>query len=318
MKILTNPWENISVGAERLVDANSKYEICWGVERNGDYALYIPIEKEKDLPNIDINLKDIEINFFERDIPCSYQWVIILKRKEVWGIFKRLCDDLISVAEQAKHERSMIAQIQNRLKGWQSLLSKNMKAVLSTEQQMGLISELKCLQEIIALKLNYEKAIQAWVGAEADKQDFLLDKSVVEVKSYRTSKGEQVTISSKHQLSTEKESLYLITYALTKSEYGENVEQLVETIKELLFFNNAIEAIEIFETKLWNYGYSSLLFKESDLDRYLVDKVNCYKVEGDFPRITSSAVAPEIVSLNYKVDLTTCTDYIVNIDTLVF
>ncbi|MGE7593535.1 PD-(D/E)XK motif protein [Peribacillus frigoritolerans] len=318
MMTLTKPWENIRAGAERLVDANLKYEICWGVEKNGDYALYIPIEKEEDLPNIDINLKDIEINIFKRDIPNTYQWVIILKRKEAWGIFKRLCEDLMSVAEQAKNEKSMIVQIQNRLKGWQSLLSKNMKVVFSTEQQMGLITELKCLQEIIAIRIDYVKAIQAWVGAEADKQDFLLDNSVVEVKSYRTSKGEKVTISSKDQLSTEKDYLYLITYALTKSENGENVKELIDGIKEQLIISDANEAIEIFETKLWNYGYSSLMFKESELDRYLVDKVNCYRVEGDFPRIGSSTVAPEIVSLNYKVDLTTCTDYLINIDEIVF
>lgn len=318
MTISTNPWENIIAGAERLVDANLKHEIYWSVEINGDYSLYIPIEKEEDLPNIDISLKDIEINIFKYDAPDFYQWVIILKRKEQWGIFKRLCEDLISVAEQAKNEKSMIVQIQNRLKSWQNLLSKDMKVVFSVEQQMGLFTELKCLIEIIAPRLDYMMAIRAWVGPEADKQDFLLDKSVVEVKSYRTSKGEKVTISSKDQLSTEKESMYLITYALTKSENGENVEGLVSKIKEQLIFRDEHEVIGIFEAKLWEYGYSSLMFKESELDRYLVDKVKCYRVEGEFPRILPSQVAPEIVSLNYKVDLTACTDYLVDIEELVF
>ncbi|MCR8657810.1 PD-(D/E)XK motif protein [Paenibacillus endoradicis] len=318
MMISSNPWENINAGAEKLVDSKLKYDFFWGVEKNGDYALYINIDKEENTPNQLLNLQDIEIKVFNYDISSYYQWVIILKKKEDWQIFKRLCEDLISVARETKNEKSMVIQVQNRINRWKSLLAQNKNIVFSVEKQMGLITELKFLHDIVATKLSIAKAIQSWVGADADKQDFLLDKSVVEVKSYRTSQGEKVTISSKEQLWTEKEHLYLVTYALTKSESGESVETIANRIKQQLTVNREDELIEIFETKLWSYGYSSLIFKEEQLDSYIVDNTNYYNIIDGFPRITSMQVANEIISLNYKIDLTACKNYQISIEELYF
>ncbi len=77
ISILTNPWEDIVPGSERLVNKQSRYELLWGVEKNGDYALYIPITNPRNLPKSNISIKHLEIRLYESSTPESYIWVII-------------------------------------------------------------------------------------------------------------------------------------------------------------------------------------------------------------------------------------------------
>ncbi|GIN98106.1 hypothetical protein J6TS1_39760 [Siminovitchia terrae] len=310
ISISTNPWEDIVPGSERLVNKQSRYELLWGVEKNGDYALYIPITNPRNLPKSNISIKHLEIRLYESSTPESYIWVIILKNKQHWNIFKKLCEDLCTVSEVAANEKSMISHLLLRLKNWQELLSRDIKD-FSLSQQMGLYSELKVLKDIIAPRLGLSHAVSSWVGGEKDKQDFLLDNCAIEVKSYRTSKGEIVQISSKEQLYTEKNYLYLISCALTKSETGDTVSHLVSQIKEELKIDLDFNTIDLFENKLINYGYSSVLIKEEDLSGFILDRTYVYHVDDQFPKIISSQVPSEIISVKYELDLSSCKNFIV-------
>lgn len=315
---MLNPWENIQPNSERLIETNSnKYDFYWGVENNGDYAFYIPISSQENLPLTNISIKNLEIVVFDSPTPENYLWVIILKTKSQWSIFKKLCEDLCSVGETAINEKSLILQLQHRLKRWQELLSKKLDA-FPLIKQMGLFSELQCLLNLIAPRIGVVTAISAWVGSDYDKQDFLLTTSALEVKSYRTSKGEVVTISSKEQLYTEKQSLYLATYALTRDdEKGENIQVLVDLIKEELNILNDWSALDLFENKLMDYGYEPLLIKENELFNFIIDKVHLYKIEQDFPRIIPSQITAEIKSLNYSLDLSTCHSFLIKKEDLI-
>lgn len=117
----------------------------------------------------------------------------------------------------------MISAVEIRLRRWQQLLKQDANQTFTIEKQMGLFSELLCLKEIVAAKVGIKQAVVSWVGPEFDKQDFLMDKAVIEVKSHRTSKDEIVHISSLQQLHSEKEPLLLMSYALTFSENGLSV-----------------------------------------------------------------------------------------------
>jgi hypothetical protein len=306
----TNPWEDIAPGSEKLISRHSKYELYWGVERNGDYALYIPITDPKNLPKTNVSIKHLEINIYEDSFPGLYVWVIVLRSKEQWTIFKKLCEDLCSISEAALSEKTMITYLLLRLRNWQDLLSRDIKD-FSFIKQMGLYSELKVLIDIIAPKVGLAKAVSSWVGGEKDKQDFLLDNCALEVKSYRTTKGEVVQISSKEQLYTEKEYLYLVSCALTKSDSGDTIFDLISQIKERL--NEALEfsMVDLFENKLINYGYSSVLVKEEELASFIIDSTYTYKVDDQFPRIISSKVPLEIVSVKYQLDLSSCKDFMI-------
>ncbi|MGY3190381.1 hypothetical protein ACVWXS_005117 [Lysinibacillus sp. TE18511] len=315
---LTNPWDTIEPNSERLIETNNdKYEFYWGIEKNGDYAFYIPIFSQDNLPQTNINIKNLDINIFESSTPNKYVWVIILKVKEQWSIFKKLCEDLCSVSETATNEKALIIQVQHRLKRWQDLLSRKFDS-FPLIKQMGIFSELYCLLNIVAPKIGLPTAISAWVGGDYDKQDFLLNACALEVKSYRTSKGEIVQISSKEQLYSTKEYLYLVTYALTQSDDGTNIQHIVEEIE--LHLKRALDfsTLDLFENKLIECGYSSVLFKEHELTKFIVDRVHIYEVQEIFPKIIPAQVAPEIVSLTYKLDLTNCQQFIIDQEQMIF
>lgn len=312
-----NPWEEITPGGERLIDGKSKFEFLWGVERNGSYALYIPITNPENLPKKNISIKHLEIHLYESPLPRNFLWVIVLKNKEHWNIFKKLCEDLYAVSEAATNEGTMVSHLIIRLKNWQDLLARDIKDFPIT-LQMGLYSELKILKEIIAPKIGLRNAISAWVGGEKDKQDFLLDKCAIEVKSYRTTKGEIVQISSKEQLYTEKDYLYLISCALTESNTGNTVYDIASQIKVELKSNLDFNMIDLFENKLINYGYTSVLIKEEDLFRFILDKFYIYKVNNMFPRIISKDVPLEILSVKYELNLSSCKNFIIDQDLLQF
>lgn len=307
-----NPWADIAPGGERLIDGKAEYDLYWGVERNGNYALYISITESVNLPKKSISIRHLEIQLYESSSPGSYIWVIVLKNIEHWTIFKKLCEDLYTVAEVAVNEKAMISQLLLRLKNWQDLLMRDIKAFPVTEQ-MGLYSELKVLKDVIAPKTGLSHAVSSWVGGDKDKQDFLLNRCAVEVKSYRTSKGEVVQISSKEQLYTEKDCLYLISCALTNSDIGHTVSEIARQIEEELKAALDFYALDLFEKKLLNYGYSNVLIKEEDLCSFTLDKTYIYKVSDMFPKIISKDVAPEILTVKYELDLSSCKRFAVNL-----
>ena len=241
---------------------------------------------------------------------------LVLNNRDDWQIFKVLCDDLIAEALRCSNDEEMISVAEARLKRWQRLLKQELHRELTTEVQMGLFSELLCLKDIIAPKIRIEQSVNSWVGPDLDKQDFLMDRSAVEVKSYRTSKGNIASISSIHQLCSDKESLFLITYGLTPSENGLSVEDIAESIRKLLIMQSD-EILDLFESKLAQYGYIPELIKEP-LIKFIIDKNRAYSVTDEFPKIDSKDIHSQILSVKYSIDLSKCTDFEVNLTSVNF
>jgi hypothetical protein len=180
-----NPWKNISYDSQRRADINK--DIYWVKEPKGDYGICIEIQDENDIEINDIKLKDIEVLKGLHTLKGTLQWFLMLRNIEEWQIFKVLCEDLISVASIAKNEKNMVATMEIRLRRWQNLLKQKRYLNLPLEVQMGLFTELECLKNTITPKIGLNRfAKLGW--PESDKQDFLIDASAIEVKSYRTSK----------------------------------------------------------------------------------------------------------------------------------
>ena len=123
---------------------------------------------------------------------------------------------------------------------------------MSKEEQMGLFSELKVLRDYLIPKYGYSDSIHSWVGALGDKQDFLLENLAVEVKSYRMTSGHSVWISSKEQLNSDKNPLYLFACALNEVDSGETIGDLVKSISEKIEHESLLTE---FIGKVEQYGY---------------------------------------------------------------
>lgn len=308
-----NPWKNMKESSQRRVDVETEHNLFWITDLEGKYGFCLQSKNIfKDIKS-PANLKGISI--LKRNANHHYgELFLVLNKKEDWQIFYTLCENLISITHKYDSDEAMISAVEVRLKRWQQLLRYERNIVLSLEAQMGLFSELLCLKDVLTPKVGVEQSIISWVGADFDKQDFLLANAIIEVKSYRTSKSPIIHISSLQQLYSDKEPLYLFAYGLTQADSGVSIDILVQEIYELLESQSA-EIRDIFDNRLIEYGFIPELI-ESSLFKFIVDKRRVYYVSDEFPKILPQNISNQILTVKYSIDLLQCDAFEVDIDTL--
>ena len=306
---MTNPWENITFGAQRRIDSESPYNFFWISDANGRYGLFIHTDNV--LPQIENSLRLKGISIINRNSDENRgELILILKNNADWELFLKICIDLINVSEKYIGEEKMIGSIYNRLKKWQAFLKQNNAACLTLSEQMGLFTELLCLKEHILPNNNPIQSIASWTGPDSDKQDFSIDDKLIEVKSYISSKGAIVTISSLYQLDNGNKTLYLLVYGLTLSDNGCSVPEMIQEIEDLLPDNADLS--ENLENKLAMYGYIDNV-TQPPFYKFNVDREIAFLVDDDFPKIISRDVRQEINSVTYALDVSKCMSYEVDI-----
>ncbi len=300
-----SPWSSMAESSQRRIDFDTKHNLFWIIDSYGKYGFCIQA-KDIFITDNEINLNGISI--IKRNSTKDYvELFLILNNKDDWQIFLALCEDLIAITKRYKTNEKMINAVEIRLRRWQQLLKRSSYQELTIEKQMGLFSELLCLKDVVALKYGIKQAVISWVGPDFDKQDFLMDNEVIEVKSHRTSKGEIVHISSIQQLHTEKEPLFLMSYALTNSGNGLSIEDISRSIRELLVLE-ANEIIELFENKLIEYGFIPEIIKVP-LQKFILDKQKIFNVSDSFPKISPKNIQSQIILVKYSLDLSLCSDF---------
>ncbi|WP_176527462.1 PD-(D/E)XK motif protein [Peribacillus butanolivorans] len=306
---MNNPWNNLSRLTQIRVANTTSHNLYWFKDVFENYGLLIQCKVGSFSDSHNIPLKGIQIEIDHTEEPNKL--LLVLKNKEDWEIFKILCEDLVAVVADEMDDMSVIHGLSRRLTRWQKLLQYDLKGGISPQKQKGLFSELLILKDVIATKYSYEEAVENWTGPLFQKQDFIMEKAALEVKSYSSSKAKKVKISSKEQLDSPKENLFLAAVALSESRRGKNITQLVDEIKNELTPDLSI----IFDDKLGEYGYAPEIIKEP-LIRFLSDDITFYGVKDDFPRIISTSVPYGINKIEYEIDLTKCGKFILDKDAM--
>lgn len=305
-----SPWDEMATSSQRRIDAEAIHNIFWITDLEGNYGFFLEIDEL--FENFEMPAKLKGISFLKRNSARKGELFLILNKKEDWQIFHTLCEDLIALSQKYENDLAMINAIEVRLMRWQQLLKYDITQKMTLERQMGLFSELSFLMEILIPEIGLKQAINSWVGADFDKQDFLLDNAIVEIKSYRTSKGAKISISSLEQLYSDKEPLFITSYSLTTSDNGLGLNELIHQIKVLLE-NEYNEINDVFENKLLEYGYfpEIIEFKEY---KFLIDKIRTFKVTDDFPKITPNNINHLITNVKYSIDLHYCEEFEIAIE----
>lgn len=303
---IKNPWLSMHESSRRRVDSDTPHNIFWITDLQGNYGfclqtknIFKDTDKVASLKGITVIKRNTQEN--------NGELFLILNKKEDWQIFHTLCEDLVAVTHRYDTDEKMISAVEIRLKRWQDLLKKNQGREMTLELQMGLFAELLTLRDIIAEKYGIRSAVISWVGPELDKQDFLLDDLVIEVKSHRTSKGPVVHISSPYQLFSEKIPLYLLSFSLTRIEKGNSIEDIAVSIRKILEKDSA-DYLDMFNNKLIEYGYIPELITEP-LFRFMVDSKRSFFISDEFPKILPSIIKSQIISIKYSIDLSKCNEY---------
>lgn len=300
-----NPWEGMPPATKRRIDVGLEYDFFWMTDERGRYGLYLKADTAFDKSAFEMNLKGITI-FSGAGNPAGGDLFIILNRQEDWELFLALCSDLTASCSGRKNSE-WIPIVHRRLKRWQQFLKQNHQLQLSIEQQMGLFSELSYMLNYVLPVYGIKASLNAWVGPDFDKQDFSLEGLLIEIKSYPSSKGPLIHVSSFHQLDNSIKPLALAVYGLTLTESGSSVQDLADSIKAVIRKDNE-DLEDIFIGKLAEYGYFEGMPPES-LFRFAVDKIRAFSVSDDFPKLLAKDVSRQIVSVNYVIDLSKCEEF---------
>ena len=299
---MNNPWENIGQGYYRRQDKD--INAFYAKNESGEYLFIIDLEELLD-KDIELSLKGIDLKTSKKD--NSSFLTLILKNETNWEIFLQLCEDLMISAKAVKSNR---ANIHSRLVRWQTFL-KNENYNISEEIQIGLMGELIFLNEYLSKYVSLEQAINAWVGPEKEKQDFRLKGISIEMKSFMDNKQDQVNISSVEQLNNNDNNLYLCTMGFKSSDSGETLEDYCKKIQKRIY-EECPSILSVFEDLLMSYGYY-LHCKYDNLKQLSQYKNSCYIVNNKFPKIPITIKNPAILNINYKLDLSYCKEFLVEI-----
>ena len=308
MSNTNNPWKGLPTLEKIRVDDKERVAECyWFVDTNGKYGYLVENSKVDININTTMSLKGVQATV-SSDNGIS-RLILTLDLKEDWEIFLTLCRDLTAASDNVSTIGGFIASMQQRLSRWQSLLKLSKGQEMSKAIQMGLFSELNFLLNNLIPNLGIKQSIISWVGPDSDKQDFLLENSVVEVKSYRTSKGKKVSISSVEQLFSEKDPLYLASYALSTGESGETVSDLINSIESLITPKDE-GLFDLLGDKLTNYGYVPES-PNSILLQFVIDNENFYIVSESFPKIIPTSIPIAIANIRYSINLSECEEFLI-------
>lgn len=307
------PWSGMTESTKRRVEIISNHDVYWITDIQGRYGIFIASESAFKTTKSSISLNGISV--IKRNSELGHgELILLLFEKTNAEIFNKLCEDLISTINQHHSNDAMVSAVEIRLQRWQELLKRSSDFGMSLETQMGLFSELCFIKDVLIPKIGEEQAINAWVGPDFDKQDFLLDNAVVEIKSYRTSKGQLVSISSAQQLYCEKQPLYLVSYGLTQSENGNSVSTISENIKDILSSKSKL-LFDVFNLKLTDYGFIPEL-ESAPYQGFLVDNRKFFRVNETFPKLTPPIIPTEIPRVKYSIDLSACDEFEVDMSAM--
>ena len=302
----TNVWTDLSNNSSIRIDLETPFNFFWIKDISGRFGFHIKFYGLTFNGTIVEKLKGITVVKGIQDGTLT-DFALWLNSNNDWQLFLALCNDLLSVSTPCVNETGLFNVINKRLQKWQRFLSNDNSFSMTEIKQMGLFAELLCLKNMIIPNFEISQALISWVGPDYHKQDFSLPNLLIEVKSYITSKGPLVKISSANQLVCDIKPLFLLSYGLTRDDLGSSIVNLIDEIT--LIIDQKHGDIDIFNLKLSEYGYIDGL-TPGPFSKFRQDIIRSYTVNDSFPKIVPNLIDDRIVALEYSIDLAKCGEFI--------
>ena len=188
--------------------------------------------------------------------------------------------------------------IHSLVEEWRSFIQGKSEK-LSTAVQLGLFGELLFLQELISKKTD-ELGIISWTGPDKSKVDFLPSVNhAIEIKSSKDPLGNEVSISSLEQLSSDFEFHFLRRYGLIETLEGQTIKDLYYSIASQL---SDYEMRDTFRIKVMDYGFNPYADYEDLLKLETANIVDYNVQDYSFPKIIPP-LHEKVVKLQYTINL---------------
>ena len=201
---------------------------------------------------------------------------------------------------------SPVTAVNEVISSWKSFWSNRPKEILSDEEQIGLLCELKVL--ILLSQIDPNQAISAWKGPLGEKYDFLLPQKVLEVKGTRSDKRIH-KINGIDQLSApDEKQLLVVSYLVSKTKNQTSIclPELIHEIESIYLSNNASQILK-FRKLLSHSGYSPVHKEKYQQYRFDIYDGLLYQVDRDFPKLSSKdlskPLSARISNISYRVEL---------------
>lgn len=202
--------------------------------------------------------------------------------------FLSLCEDLL-----LDLERPGVAAgdaVFRTCSRWQRFWTADDPTPVSVEWTRGLLGELRFLELIVQSRGS--GAVERWLGPDAQDHDFQhLSLVAFEVK---VSSTVPYTIECNlNQLDPSLfRELYLVCFQAVRSENGESIAEAVSRIETALADDD--DALDGFYTRLQRAGYRRDRRADYNALRFAVDGPQYFRVDMDFPRITTASFDPPL------------------------
>jgi Putative PD-(D/E)XK family member, (DUF4420) len=184
---------------------------------------------------------------------------------------------------------------------------------LTSEEIRGLFGELWFLA--VWLLPHGVDQVAHWLGPTGTRHDFQWPGLALEAKATTSIRGHVHRINGIDQLDPPADGRLLVFSLRMREEAtaSNTLVSLVETITTAL--RDESDALDRFETRLAQGGYSPLEAERYTEIRFRVINERLYEVADDFPRLTESSFANGLPNgierVEYEVDLDVCPDLIV-------
>ena len=233
-----------------------------------------------------------------------------LSNTQYRDVFAVLCSDVTGVIIDEEDERRGVRAFIQRLHAWQKFMQFHSRTGLSKEQIRGLYAELRVL-ELMLMENAGTSAIEMWQGRQG-LHDFRYGDRSLEIKSSLTKFDPVVSISRLDQLDeTLVEALHMCFVPLSEDhEHGESVPDAVSRLRGLLGPYPA--RLQRLEDLLIAYGYHDIQASLYSEQRLLSGEPQLYEVSEGFPRLRVDELSDGIVSGNYRINLSSCNDHLVD------
>jgi hypothetical protein len=287
-----------AAGAQRRVDATHPLDLYADYEQPDRPGLVLFCELQ---PNDPPSLKAIGI---ERRQRHDGRWAmrISLSDPRLLPVFAELCGDIIDFTRNGVDEARASGTVLSRIERWRNLMQAQ-SAGLSRSEVRGLIGELLVLETQLLPELGPDRAVSAWTGPLGTSQDFRLpDGLKIEVKTLDRD-ANRVRINGLGQLDGGGDPLEL--RAVRLEETGLNADgaltasRLVARLREKLI--DAPAALQNFENLIRFVGWDDT--KETETTAVRLSRIDHYKIDAAFPRLTSATVPVGVTSAEYTIVL---------------
>ena len=259
------------------------------------------------------NLRELKVMLLADTTFVNSRLLIVqLMHPNSRDIFATLCENLIQSVIKLNTEQNISRTIINQLEKWRTLFEKINSTVLTPYEQQGLYSELHFLQKFLSKPdMNPYDVLHTWVGVDKALRDFQGSDWAVEVKTTSTNNPQTVTVNGERQLDeTLLENLFLFHLSVEISNgNGQTLCQIITAIREKI--ENYAPALSLFNTKLFETGYTDKHEPHYQERFYQVRNEKYYKIENDFPRIKENELRSGVSNVKYSIILAMCSEYLI-------